>query len=151
MQPSNSNNVMTGMMAGLMLSILLIGLVVLNSRLVERKASSSIYDYYIVEGVDYANGKVLESKILKDKTVVWTKYENKEIFAPLFTKYNLHHDNPLIEYLSSCGSYYIKNPFICFCKTDDLDEWDFWNWEWHFFEDIPSFLATLLDVPILSS
>lgn len=131
---------MLGMLTGLLLPILLIGLIVLNSRLVERKASSSIYDYYIVEGVDYANGKLVKTKVLKDKTIVWTKYEKPEMFTPLFTKYNLHHDKPLIDYSSSCGDlYYIKNPFICFSLPEDLDEgWRIWNWEWHFFEDIPS-------------
>ena len=78
MQSSKSNNVMFGIMAGLLLTILLIGLSVLNSRLMERKALSSKYDYYIVEGVDYANGKLLKTKVLKDKTIVWTKYEKNE-------------------------------------------------------------------------
>ena len=134
------------MMAGLMLSILLIGLVVLNSYLVEKKAYSRPgYDYYILEGVDYANGKVLKRKILKDKTVVWTKYENKEIFAPLFTKYNLHHDNPLIEYFSADA--YVKNPFICFfCYPEELGgDWRFWNWEWLFFKDLLSLPCTIND------
>ena len=73
---------------------------------------------------------------MKDKTIVWTKYENKEIFSPLFIKYNLHHDNPLIEYFS--GDAYVKNPFICFDKASSFDyEWRFWNWEWYFFKDMP--------------
>ena len=45
------------MMVGLLLSLLLIGLVVLNSNLMEKMAYSR-YDYHLLEGVDYANGKV---------------------------------------------------------------------------------------------
>ena len=130
---------MLGMLTGLLLPILLIGLSVLNSRLMERKALSSKYDYYIAEGVDYANGKLLKTKVLKDKTIVWTKYEKNEMFTPLFTKYNLHHDKPLIDYLSSCGGYYIKNPFIyLYIPEHPGNPWHFWHWKWHFFEDMQS-------------
>ena len=138
MQPSNSNNVMTGMMVGLLLSILLIGLVVLNSYLVLKKASAFSYDYTIAEGFDFSNGKLIKSKILKDKTIVWTKTE-KIYFSDLYAKYNLHHDKPLIRFFQE--EPIIKNYFVCVYPIKTYNWWRFWEENWHFFKDISCYIT----------
>ena len=126
------------MMVGLLLSILLIGLVVLNSYLVLKKASAFSYDYTIAEGFDFSNGKLIKSKILKDKTIVWTKTE-KIYFSDLYAKYNLHHDKPLIRFFQE--EPIIKNYFFCVYPIKTYNWWRFWEENWHFFKDISCYIT----------
>ena len=135
---SQTNNNLVYAVGALLVLLVLSGLIFLNSCFVALKISLTLgYDYTIAEGIDFANGQQVTSKILNNKTIVWTKYEKTSDFSPVLTKYQLHHDKPLVEYKS--GEFYIKNPFICLLAPEHVD-WkhlDLKEWRWYFFKNIP--------------
>ena len=135
---SQTNNNLVYAVGALLVLLVLSGLIFLNSYFVALKISLTLgYDYTIAEGIDFANGQQVTSKILNNKTIVWTKYEKTSDFSPVLTKYQLHHDKPLVEYKS--GEFYIKNPFICLLAPEHVD-WkhlDLKEWRWYFFKNIP--------------
>ena len=129
--------------------LLLPGLVVLNSYLIAKKASSTPgYDYSIIHGKDFANGQPVITKMLNDdKTVVWTKQDERMdafslSFTLPYTKYKLHHDKPLIDYLWRLA--FIKNPFICIVVPSYTNWWHFEvkKWKCYFFKDVPGYPKT---------
>ena len=66
----------------LLVLLVLSGLIFLNSYFVALKISLTLgYDYTIAEGIDFANGQQVTSKILNNKTIVWTKYEKTSDFT----------------------------------------------------------------------
>ncbi|MBR6057110.1 MAG: hypothetical protein IKP58_02965 [Victivallales bacterium] len=122
---------------------LLLGLILLNSYLVQKKWKDVFkkHDYSIIHGIDFANGNDVTFKRLRNGTKVWTKNNDKTAHANFFAKYNLAHDKPLFMF-EHC-TLYVKNPFICVMVFDDFsnDWWRIWEWHWYFFEDF----ATQID------
>ena len=144
-----SNNNFHYVVCAFLILLILCGLVVLNSYLIAKKASSALgYDYSIVHGRDFANGQLVITKMLNDdKTVVWTKDDGSmdafsSSFTLTYTQYKLHHDKPLIDYLWRTA--YIKNPFICIVVPSHTKWWhfEFKEWKCYFFKDVQGYPKT---------
>jgi hypothetical protein len=110
---------------------LLCGLIGFNTYQLQQKIDSGIVDYYILEGLDYANGRHLIRKQLEDGTIIWTKTISPSAYEDIYAKYNLHHDKSILHMIDLTP--YIKNYFIYY-KTDGFT--NFWNWKWYCFKDI---------------
>ena len=127
------------MTGAILIVALLCGLIALNSYLIEQKKSDfRKADYCVAYGFDFANGQHVTSKLIKRKAI-WTKYETgPSSYYALYAKYKLGHNKPLIKY--SEWKFFVKNYFISINDFPNLlkdkDWWQFWNWHFHFFDDV---------------
>lgn len=119
----------------ILVTVVLFGLTLLNSHLMQKKMDAHHNDYAIIKGVDFANGKDVTFKSLRKGIRVWTKYENNPNYSKIYAKYSLGHDKPL--FMFAHGTMYVKNPFVYVSAFDKYEVWwHFWDWDWRFFEDI---------------